>query len=203
MIRDNARHSFDVARLGYLDWIDKDPLHESVGLQNAIVYGRAALNILSTLKAIYGERFTTWYKAIMQALHDDPLMAWYIELRNQVLKEGLPQMQVHGTMANMPDFFERIFADVPEGGVPFLMGEFGMGWYTPTDDGSNPEIHHFEITTEIQEEFGVSIQFPNTPTEHAGHPLTDRSARAVLLLCLGNIEDVLDAVDKQFTTVEA
>jgi hypothetical protein len=104
----------------------------------------------------------------------------------------------------MPDLFDRLFADAPPNAQPFMASEIGWGWGVPGEDGSPPAIHYVEFTPEIQEEFGIEIRFPNTPTESAGKPLTDRSARAVLLLCLNNVGDVLDLADLQdFTTVEA
>jgi hypothetical protein len=90
VIREKARASFDTARMGYLDWIDRDPLRESMGLYNAIVFGWAALTILGKMNSIYREKFSAWYDPIMEKFRADPLLGWYIELRNEVLKEGAP-----------------------------------------------------------------------------------------------------------------
>jgi hypothetical protein len=52
------------------------------------VYGRATTSALQTLRRINRAVFDEWYSPIRDWMEGDPLMKYFYELRNRILKEG-------------------------------------------------------------------------------------------------------------------
>lgn len=52
------------------------------------VYGRATTSALQTLRRVNRAAFDEWYAPIRDWMEGDPLMKYFYDLRNRILKEG-------------------------------------------------------------------------------------------------------------------
>jgi hypothetical protein len=52
------------------------------------VYGRATTSALQTLRRVDRAAFNAWYAPVREWMESDPLMKYFYELRNRILKEG-------------------------------------------------------------------------------------------------------------------
>jgi hypothetical protein len=189
-----------IARLGCHDALtETDPARAKIGLLNAIVYGKSALDILGGLKQSARIEFTEWCAPRESAMLADPLMAWFRELRHEVLKDGQPTIWSGGlTATNFVEGMKAIFGDPPPGADRWFIAEgIGMGWSIRNGDGTR-SAQYVHATPKIEAELNIKQMLIGTPPQHLGETLTDTSIGSVIPLCLNYVEQLITEASDRF-----
>lgn len=201
-IIERARESLAIAQLGLQDAQGDDPARARVGLLNAVTYGRAVPTILEGLRAINRTAFETWYAPRKAEIVTDPLLVWFIELRNEILKDGPPRLMTGVRASDLVAFWDRVFDNPPPNAEGFaITPPLGSGWVMRRDDGTiflqPPEM------SELEKEFNVlhMIGDLSTPIEHLGQPLSDLHVASLIGLCLDYLDRLVADAVTQFSTL--
>ena len=149
-VLDDASATLDTARLGVEDFRRGDrPGRRLAGLRNAVVFGRAVTNAVQNIRRFEREGFERWYGPRQAALRENTDFKYLVELRNQILKEGV----LGSTSASMmiEDFNTNQLAELPTppaGAKSFFMGDHlgGSGWEVDLADGTK-ERYYIELPT--------------------------------------------------------
>src|SRR4029079_8468340 len=75
------------ARFGLEDMVGKRPERRAAGFRNAVVFGRNVTWALQNLKDAVPE-FQAWYEARQEEMRADPLMKYFVEVRNGIEKQA-------------------------------------------------------------------------------------------------------------------
>lgn len=155
-------------------------------IRTAVVDLRRVTFVLQTLRSRV-DGFDDWYSPLQEALRADPLMRYFVELRNEIEKRGLPgavaelyNLQSGAAVADVACFEDqhglavsgavRADADVPSGELASPHG-----------------LRNFRL--------------PDPPTEHQGKTLTDLRFTSLAALALDHLEQlVVRPAEAQFGT---
>lgn len=134
-------------------------------------------------------------------MRNDPLLRYFVDLRNEILKEGGPQHSVSTYIRELgPQQMEALQAARPPGARTFFMGDAlgGSGWEVELSDG---EVEKYYV--DLPEKWGVRVElhFPAPPTEHLGQPIADTSLLNLSRLYIAYLQSLLDAAEQQFGPV--
>lgn len=149
------------------------PGHQLGYIRVAVVDIRRVTFVLQTLSSRTAG-FDEWYAPIQDRLRADPLMRYFVELRNEIEKRGLP-----GALAELFDVDSGVsFAD-----VACFEDEHGLavsGAVRPEADVPSGE---FEGAPGLR-----NFRLPDPPTTHQGVPLTDLRFASLATLALDFLE---------------
>lgn len=117
-----------------LGWLDNGPPEKRLaGLRNVLVFGRAAMHVLSILRRRH-PGFDDWYEQNFIGMRDDPQMQSFEDLRKQVLKDTksagvITQLMVRSAGKN--------YGAPPKNARAFFTGDrlAGTGWEIVLPDG--------------------------------------------------------------------
>jgi hypothetical protein len=193
-----TREILGTARQGLHDLLGDDPTRRATGIRNVAVFGRSVTFVLQTLRSVDREAFNRWYEPRAQVMKDDPLCAYFTNLRNEILKEG-------GPSASSRLFIERItsediaalMASPPPGAKSFFIGDSlgGSGWEVELPDGS-VEKFYVQLPKSLQIEF--SLHFPDPPIEHLGQPIADTSLENLGRLYIDYLSSLVSEAEEEF-----
>jgi hypothetical protein len=170
-----VRQTLDMARRGLRDFGGNEPDRRLPGLRNLIVFGRAVTNVLQTLRGVDRDAFEEWYGPKQQEMQGDPLMRFFVALRNQILKEGGPDTttSMHVGYLDTRDL-QPLLANPPSGAGSLFIGDEtgGSGWEVHLPDGSI-EKYYVQLPDTIDIESQINL--PEPPKEHLGKSIADTS----------------------------
>jgi hypothetical protein len=192
----NARRNLEIAWLGLDDMSSGDARRERLGLYHAVTYGKSVIDILGNIRAFNVQGFDDWFTATQNMINDDPLLRWFIDLRNEILKHGPPALYDAISLVNFGEFFGKLFADAPPGSYSFI-SPAGTGWYVEKADGSR-DYHYVHAPPELRAEYGVVTHIRDVPDKHLDEQLEDKSAKAVIGKCLAFLEAMIETTSKMF-----
>lgn len=125
----------------------------------AVIECRRSTFVLQRLGSLV-DGFGEWYEPRQDAMRADELLRYFVELRNQIEKRGLP-----GAMAELVDSAGRTIADVACGegrhGI-WVSGASRPGLDLEAGPLANPE------TLTLR-----NFRLPDPPRQHRGRPLDD------------------------------
>jgi hypothetical protein len=193
-----AEEILSTAKLGYEDMQSKDKNRRYSGLRNLIVFGRSVTFVLQNLSSIEAG-FQEWYEIIQDELKSDPLMKYFVDVRNNILKQGKMQVSTSAHIKSFSTSDIAKFGPPPPGAKSFFMGDEigGCGWLIELADGTE-EKYYVEVPTSIAE---VKQVFPDLP-ETVEESLKNRSIEELCEMYLAKLESVIDKARKQFLKSE-
>ena len=160
-----------------------DPDRTLARIREAVTDIRRVTFVLQTLRhRVAG--FDDWYSPIQVILRSDPLMRYFVELRNEIEKRGLP-----GAIA------ELYYVDTDEtiGDVACYEDSFGLAVSGAVRPGSS-------VTPgELARPCGIrNLRLPDPPELHSGVKLTDLRIAPLATLAIDYLEElaVLPAIDR-------
>lgn len=194
-----TRQMLDTTQLGLNDLKTWDASRRPTGLLNVATFGRSVTLVLQNMRTIDRAGFDAWYAPYLKEMADDPLLQYFKNLRNEILKEGPPQMGTRGMSLGHfdSDMMREYEKHMPPGAEGFFVGDAwgGTGWAVSLPDGT-----HQPYYVEPLEGMGLKtwVNMPNAPTEHLGKPLPDQD---VVTLCTAYVEyltRVVEAAEAHF-----
>ncbi|PQP51303.1 MULTISPECIES: hypothetical protein [Mycolicibacterium] len=149
------------------------PGQQLAHIRSAVIDIRRVTFVLQTLRS-YSADFDGWYAAIQDRLRVDPLMRYFVNLRNEIEKRGLP-----GALAEMYDLNTGVaIAD-----VACYEDQYGLAV-------SGAVRQHVDLAPgELTGSYGLrSFRLPDPPTVHDGQQLIDLRFAALAELALEFLE---------------
>lgn len=171
-----AQTTLETAELGLEDFLQGNrPARRIAGLRNAIVFGRAVTNVLQNIKTFERDNFDQWYAPHQREMRENVDFKYLVELRNQVLKEGVLGSTSGSLMIDYFDSSQLKQLRRPAGGKAFFMGDRlgGSGWEVELADGST-ETYYVDLPTSWQVKAGshfvdvttqLGLEPPKTPID--------------------------------------
>jgi len=157
-----ARQRWATARFGLQDMQMRTSRYQS-GLMNAVVFGRMVSFALQNMKNAVDD-WEQWYEPIQKELRDDPIMPYFVNLRNEIEKQAtsnLAYMSAHLKSFGGADI-ER-FRPAPPGatGIVIASADHGgaSGWMVTADDGTE-ELYVIELPDNMLQ---VTMHMPRAP----------------------------------------
>jgi hypothetical protein len=186
------------AKLGFEDLQSKNKARRYSGLRNLIVFGRSVTFVLQNLSSIE-PGFEEWYEDIRGELKSDPLMGYFLEVRNNILKQGKMQVSTSAHIKSFSTADIKKFGPPPPGAKSFFIGDEigGSGWLIELANGSE-EKYYVEIPTSIAE---IKQVFPDLP-EAVDKRLKNKSIEELCEMYLVKLESIIDRARKQFLKSE-
>lgn len=202
-IRDTAevlrrtRETLATCQQGLADLVGDDPARRMTGLRNVAVFGRSVTLVLQNLRHIE-DGFEEWYAHPVEAMKKDPLMRYFVRVRNEVLKEGGPTTtsSIHIEHLNTADL-APLMQNPPPGAKAFFVGDTvgGSGWEIEFPDGST-EKYYVQLPESVRIE--SELYFPDPPTEHEGIPLDDTSVENLARLYVQVLTSLVEEAERAF-----
>lgn len=191
----DAKQALQTARFGLEDVSDGPPHRNIAGIGNVATYGRATTRILHKLKSCDVE-FTEWYQSYLEEMEEDPLMNYFWELRNEVLKEGSDSIgwEIYISKFEYPKDLES--HEEPENAKSFFIGDElgGLGWEVEMPDGSTDK-HYIDPPSDLVESTPV---LPDAPNEHLGQDISHASADELCEMYIDYLRDMVADADERF-----
>ena len=134
------------------------------GLRNAVVFGRMVTFALQNLSSVV-PAFDAWYSAKQAEMKVDPLMRYFVELRNAIEKQAkMPTSTSVHIKSFSPVDMEK-FKPAPPGAIGFFIGDQmgGSGWEVKRPDGAI-ERYYVDIP---EENVTIFLCLPDAPPEIA------------------------------------
>lgn len=185
---------------GLRDLIGSDPTVRTMGLYNVAVFGRSVTLALQNLRTLDRQGFDDWYTPFASEMAEDSLMKYFTNLRNEILKEGPPRMNVSFSMENLDsETMNRLMKDPPPGATGFFMGDQrgGSGWDIELPDGTTTQ-YYVQLPPDLQVE--VSLHLPDPPTEHRSEPLADTSAIGLSTAYVEYLGELVQKAESHFAS---
>ncbi len=190
-----TEEAIKTARHGYEDLIGADKSRRFTGLRNLIVFGRSVTFVVQNLKSAVGEEaFLTWYTPHQERLKADPVMQYFVTLRNELEKQGkLPvssSAKIQFFSTDMLSKYRR-----PPGAKCFFIGDQmgGSGWEIELADGSI-EKYYVDLPTSVAEIRQVFSEL-KLPEDHECKQMNIEELSEYFL---ASIEEVLDSARLHF-----
>lgn len=185
----NARNTLSLAQLGLTDLGGDDPVRREPGFHNVLVFGRSVTWVVQNLRTIDKAAFDNWYAPFEMEMERDPLMKYFLKLRNELEKEGRADT---AASYQVPSVQSEDMTNPPPGALGFFMNADGAGWRVQAPDGS---IERYYVRLPGGR---ASLHPANPPTEHLGQPIADRTALGLSRLYLAYLGRFLDAAEARF-----
>jgi len=183
-----ARHGLDTAR--------REPAHRVAGLHNAIVFGRSVTFVLQNLRSIEPD-FDEWYEEHAAGMRQDPLMRFFVDLRNKIEKQGLMPTQGY---AHVKEFeYPKDLAKLgprPPGAMGFFIGDElgGSGWVIRIAEGAAEKLY-VEFPAEVGK---AGLAFTSAPGLAAGAAPSEADALRLTEEYLARVERILALAEGRF-----
>jgi hypothetical protein len=195
----NTRAMLEIARLGVDDLAGSDPLRKPIGILVATVFGRSVTYALQGMNG-RSETFPTWYARKQAEMRADPLLRYFHELRNRILKaEGPPAFSTVLELDDERDPDKLRYLKPPPGGTSYYVGP-GLpggqsGWRIDGPEGS-PETFYVWLSEPGQE---PGLHFPDPPTEHQGEAIADTSLENLARLYIDYLSALVEEAEAMFS----
>ena len=123
VIIQRAGQQFLLARQGQRDITGPDMHRRRAGIYNAVVFGRSIEHILGRLKSADRKRFNEWIRPYHHELTTDPLLTWFKNTRDQMLKEGGSDLGVGIFLSSLSGTdMTRLMQNPPPGARGSMLG---------------------------------------------------------------------------------
>jgi hypothetical protein len=194
-----TREMLRAAQRGLADLLGDEPTMRPIGIYNIAVFGRSVTLVLQNLRTIDRKKFDEWYATYSKVLSTDPLFYKYFnELRNEILKEGPPDLNIEMYVPLLNDEIrDELMANRPPGARAFFIGDRlgSSGWQVVLPDGTEQKYH-----VKLPPELGIriSLHLPNPPTEHLQKPLRDTSIESLTRHYVNYLSELVADAEKQF-----
>ncbi|AKR43620.1 hypothetical protein [Methylophilus sp. TWE2] len=164
------------------------------GLQNLLVFGRSVTFVIQNLRSVV-EDFDQWYNPIQEELRSDEVMKYFVELRNQILKQGRLQIAMEISSLSLSTNDLQKLGTPPPGTKGFFIGDKfgGSGWTIELPDGSEAK-YYVELPRSIAEVKQVFAEVP----ESARAAIEGKSVEELGEQYLAKLGEILDSCRKQF-----
>jgi hypothetical protein len=150
------------ARFGLEDVLDSSRVRRMSGLRNLIVFGRSVTFVLQNLSSAVPEgEFERWYDPHRKNMQADPLMRYFVEARNNILKQGRLCVSSSAHVTSLSHMDMAKLGRPPVGATSFFIGDElgGSGWTVELQDGTE-EKYYVTLPSSIGE---VRQQFFDLP----------------------------------------
>jgi hypothetical protein len=157
-----ADNTLQTAKFGLEDLLDSSPPRRMSGLRNLIVFGRSVTLVLQNLRSAAPEgEFDKWYEPYQEAMKADPLMRYFVEARNVILKQGRLNVMSNSYFHSFSSSDLDKLGRRPAGATGFFVGDTlgGSGWRVPLPDGT-VEKYYVTLPASVAE---VKQQFFDLP----------------------------------------
>lgn len=186
----------ETAKYGYDDLVGKNKSRKFSGIRNLVVFGRSVTFVLQNLKTPVGsERFNNWYEPKQEKMKNSPVMKFFVQVRNEILKQGQMNISTSAHIHNFSTDDMRKFQPKPRGATGFFMGDNfgGSGWEVTLDNGEIIK-YYVEIPTEIAEIKQVfsDLKLPEND------PNTGKSVEELAKYYLSELENLIDSAREEF-----
>ncbi|WP_374088534.1 hypothetical protein [Methylomicrobium lacus] len=163
------------------------------GLQNLLVFGRSVTFVIQNLRSVV-EDFDRWYSPIQEQLRADEVMKYFVELRNQILKQGRLQTAIEINASFSSNDLQKL-GTPPPGAKGFFIGDQfgGSGWTIELPDGSEAK-YYVELPRSIAE---VKQVFADVP-ESARAAMEGKSVEELGEQYLAKLGEIVDSCRKHF-----
>ncbi len=186
-----AEEVLETARLGLEDLLGPDPRKRLSGIYNVAVFGRSTTLALQNLRSAVDDRehFETWYAGHVERMNSDPLFRYFVELRNEILKEGPPRTSVSFSTRNLTINPEEARRSAPPGAETMFIGDRrgGSGYKIRMPDGTL-ERYYTDLPGGMSAEISpMQLHLPNPPVQASGEPFEDSSIQALSSLYIDEL----------------
>lgn len=193
-----TRETLATAQRGLADVSGDDPGARASGLHNVAVFGRSVSLVLQNMRSVDREGFNAWYRRYAAQMDGDPLMNYFRDLRNEILKEGPPATTGSVQMPYLDSaMVARLQQQAPPGTRATFIGDplGGSGFEVALPDGT---IEKYYIS--LPEEWGAQVTWnlPEPPDQHLGQPIRDQSPAALCQLYLAYLSDLVASAEAHF-----
>lgn len=193
-----AKEILETARQGLDDLLGDDPTRRMLGIRNVAVFGRSVTFVLQNLRSVDADAFNRWYAPKQEAMRADPLLKYFVSLRNEILKEGGPTAtsSLYIEHMNTSDL-APLMAHPPPGAKGFFVGDVlgGSGWEVELPDGSL-EKYYVQLPGAVKMQSW--LHFPDPPEQHLGEPLADTSLQNLGRLYIAYLSSLVDEAESEF-----
>ena len=194
-ILQRTEDTLSTAKHGYQDLVSGDKARRFTGLRNLIVFGRSVTFVLQNLRSTVGkERFDTWYEPEQELMKADPVLKYFVKLRNDLEKQGkLPvstSVNINNFSSSSLDKYKK-----PPGTVGFFIGDQmgGSGFEIELPDGSK-EKYYVELPTDVA---SVSQHFNEFPAPEDDE-LKNKTIEELSGYFISKLESLLNNAREEF-----
>jgi len=131
----------------------------------------------------------------------DPLLRWFNELRNDMLKAVSPPTTMSMHIRHLDSSqLQPLFDNPPPGARSFFIGDSvgGSGWEVERPDGET-EKYYVQLPPEVEANITTALHLPEPPTEHLGRHLDDTSICYLVRLYVDYVEQLLRAANSDLS----
>lgn len=150
------------------------PGHQLAYIRTAVVDIRRITFVLQTLRSRV-DGFDDWYEEIQERMRSDTLMRYFVNLRNEIEKRGLP-----GAVAEL----YNVEAGTAIADVACFEDDFGLAVNGALRPGVNVPSGQLTGPHGLR-----NFRLPDPPTVHQGEPLTDFRFASLAGLALDFLEN--------------
>lgn len=143
----SAEQKLETARFGLADMkLGSDRF--DAGLMNAVVFGRMVTIALQNMATSTPE-FGAWYEAHRDSLKSDPLMRFFVRMRNEIEKQVKDHKSSHVHVRNLDLDILRRFPRPPGASSFFIGDSLGRsGWKFELPNGEEEHERYYVIMPE-------------------------------------------------------
>ncbi|QGX40552.1 hypothetical protein [Permianibacter aggregans] len=191
-----AEEILQTAWHGYEDLVGNNKGRRFTGLRNLIVFGRSVSFVIQNLRTPVGDkRFDTWYEKKQGEMKSDPIMKYFVSVRNEILKEGKLGISTAAHIHHFSSEVMRKLGTPPPGANSFFIGDQfgGSGWEIEMPDGAT-EKYYVELPASVAE---VKQQFIDLPVPEDDE-LKSKSVEELSKYYLEKVELLLDDARSEF-----
>lgn len=191
----DARDNLETARMGLENYRREDGRRRLGGIRNLVVFARSVTKVLQRLRSI-DDSFDNWYAPYRREMSDDPLMSFFYELRNKVLKKGRLDTSVVTHVEKMnPSIIQSDFPPPPSA-KRLILGDAQDGgsnyWLVEREDGTEKKFYIDPPTVDS------SLEFPEPPEKHLGRNLEDKSIGKLAENYLHYLDEMVQEAERVF-----
>lgn len=195
-----AEQVLDTAYFGLRILKGKDASQRSAGLRNVLVFGRSVTFVIQNLRTIVAEgAFDAWYAPHQAEMKADPLMVYFVEVRNNLEKQGRlsvsSSFQIKSCNRRDLEKFEQPPLDAQSFFLSDTIG--GSGW--EMDLGNGESIGYY---VEVPSSIAESKQFFFDMADSVPREIREASVESLCEMYLGKISDVLTSAKLEFLPPE-
>lgn len=180
------------ARLGLESLLGADPRRRPSGIHNVAVFGRSTTLVLQNLRsAVERETFEVWYGPHVDRMKADPLFRYFVELRNEILKEGPPTLSTTVRVGYLDSaMVAELRQQEPPGARLMFIGDAlgGSGFEVPMPDGS---VEKYYVSLPEEWDVSVTLHLPRPPLTIDGKPMPDSSIEALCRLYVDALSEIV------------
>jgi hypothetical protein len=153
------------------DYTGTDLNRKATGFRNLTVWTRAIPHILEGLRKIDAGRFDAWFAPYKADWTNEPLIGYFRDLRNDLLKEGRPPIGSPVVIINHASTGDMVrqLGSRPDGATGVFVGDElgGIGWEIELPDGTIERLYVTVPEADIHARVGV-IDYPPPPNTFQG-----------------------------------